>query len=178
MKDEEARVLFEQNVKLAYVCAKRMYSDKCPFEDTQQMALIGLWKACLSFDAAKGKFSAYAITCMANEVKMYWRKLAIQTQGIVSSLDAPVTSEYEEFTLADILEDPAQRVETSTIFFLDFYFSCTEREKQWIKWRLQGMSQAECARQIGVTQSYFSRLMSDLHRRYSKGRWNDSVRSS
>ena len=43
-------------------------------DDFQQIARLGLWKACLRYDETKSKFSTYAVPAIENEIKMELRK--------------------------------------------------------------------------------------------------------
>jgi RNA polymerase sporulation-specific sigma factor len=63
--------LFEKNKKLAFYALKKFDQKEGMLErdDLEQIALIGLWKACLKFDESKGnKFATYAVPTIQGEV--------------------------------------------------------------------------------------------------------------
>ena len=43
-------------------------------EDYYQLALIGLWKACQTYQPEKGSFAHYAVRIMHNEIRAVLRK--------------------------------------------------------------------------------------------------------
>lgn len=86
MKPEE---LFEKNTKLAYHMAHK-WRPKAPhlWEDIVQECLLGLWRACLTFDPEKGtRFSTYAGVCIDNQVRMLLRRNEDPMLAACCSLD-------------------------------------------------------------------------------------------
>lgn len=69
----EAKALFLANIRLAYKCAQRWWRllgpRKLEREDLIQIALLGLWKACLHWDPAQGSLGTLAYWVIANEVR-------------------------------------------------------------------------------------------------------------
>lgn len=63
--------LFTQNQGLAYSYLQKhtIYLRGYDQEDLQQEALLALWKACLTYNPKKSKFSTYATTCIANRFR-------------------------------------------------------------------------------------------------------------
>lgn len=76
---------FDDNINLAYsyVHKNGIIIPGHEKEDIIQLALIGLWKACSSFNPNKNiKFSTYATNCIRNEVLMALRKETGKTKII------------------------------------------------------------------------------------------------
>ena len=72
--DEDKEKLFNENTKLVhYVINKsfqglKTYISGYDYEDIVQVGNIGLWKACLSYNPDKSKFTTYAIRIIYNEI--------------------------------------------------------------------------------------------------------------
>lgn len=71
MSPKPPNELFEQNINLAYSYLQKhtIFLRGYDPEDLQQEALLALWRACLTYQPARGKFSTYATTCIANRFK-------------------------------------------------------------------------------------------------------------
>ena len=67
---------FEENINLAYYVARRFKRRVQPqdHEDLEQVALVGLWKACQRFDPERGtKFSTFAVPYISGEIQKWIR---------------------------------------------------------------------------------------------------------
>lgn len=75
--------LFAKNEKLAYKVAHKMklHIPGYDQEDIFQVAKLGLWKACLTYDPNKAKFSTYAHTCIKRELLMVYRSVVGKSKG-------------------------------------------------------------------------------------------------
>lgn len=96
--------LFEKNEKLAYHVLHKYYPTYSQYEDYKQLALLGLWVACITYDENKGiKFSSYAGKCIMNEIRLslrYTNNHYIETVSIDKKM--PDTN---QLTISDVLED-------------------------------------------------------------------------
>lgn len=74
--------LFEENKELAYsyVYKSKIKIPGYELEDLFQTALLGLWKACKTYDPKKSKFSTYATNCIRNELFVARRKVISKTR--------------------------------------------------------------------------------------------------
>ena len=64
-----------QNTGLVYYIVNRYNNYSWQREDLEQIGMLGLCKAAITFDESKGsKFSTYASRCIDNEILMYLRK--------------------------------------------------------------------------------------------------------
>ena len=103
MTNEE---MFNKNINIAYKIANRYlvnYANE--YEDIKQVALMGLWKAVLTFNDTHA-FSTYAYTVISNEINMYLR--TIKKNNSTISLKQEVK---ENITLEDILADKNNYIE-------------------------------------------------------------------
>lgn len=168
MKDiSRAEKLFQENIRLAYWTVSRYYPALITDEDIKQEALLGLWKACLTYNKEKSQFSTYAVKCISSQILMALRKRNRWTRLEAVSLDEHL-DEDGELTLAGMVSDPAGSIEDSGVFIEAFIHTLNERDRKVVELKLQGLKQKEAAKELGITQSYYSRLLSDIQRRYTQ----------
>lgn len=163
--NEEALQVFMQNKNLVHYILKIKYNQYQFDEDMIQEGMIGLWKACQTFDEDKGyKFATYAAICIVNEIRMAYRKVKKHSIHTIS-LEDPVPDQ-EDLTFADTIEDPLGSVEDSGVFFNVFYETLSDNEKKVIELKLYGYRQEDAARMMGITQGGFSRIKNRILDKY------------
>ena len=169
--DEEAKsTLIERNLRLVVYIAKRFENTGINIEDLISIGTIGLIKAVSTFKAEKNiKLATYASRCIENEILMHLRKTSNHRGEI--SFDEPLNTDWDgnELLLSDILgteedvvmkpleEDVDRQLLSQALERLE------EREKLIITLRYgleggQEKTQKEVADQLGISQSYISRL--------------------
>ena len=169
--EEQARKkLVEHNLRLVVFIAKRFESTGINIEDLVSIGTIGLMKAIGTYRLDKKiKLATYASRCIENEILMYIRKTANQKTEV--SLDEPINMDCDgnELLLSDILgteedmvfrpleEDADRAVLRQAIRLL----SPREQEIVFLRYGLEGrkeLTQKEVAQEMGISQSYISRL--------------------
>ena len=163
-------ILIERNLRLVVFIARKFENTSVGMEDLISIGTIGLIKAVNTFNPGKKiKLATYASRCIENEVLMYLRHTSRLKLEV--SLDEPLRTDWDgnELLLSDVLgtegdlvsrgieEDAEKQMLFSALDRL------TPREKQIMKMRfgLDGgkeMTQKEVADQLGISQSYISRL--------------------
>ena len=163
-------VLIERNLRLVVYVAKRFDSSGTGLEDLISIGTIGLIKAINTFDAEKNiKLATYASRCIENEILMFLRKSASRKGEI--SLDEPLNTDWDgnELLLEDVLgtqedlilqplEDEAER---NMLRMAVDRLSPRERRIITLRYGLYGCrekTQKEVADDLGISQSYISRL--------------------
>lgn len=169
--DEEAKsTLIERNLRLVVYIAKRFENTGINIEDLISIGTIGLIKAVSTFKAEKNiKLATYASRCIENEILMHLRKNA-NRRGEVS-LDEPLNTDWDgnELLLSDVLgtegdsiEKPLEDdVDRDLLFTAITKLSERERTIITLRFGLDGRrerTQKEVADQLGISQSYISRL--------------------
>ena len=171
--DEQARkMLIEHNLRLVVYIAKKFDNTGVGVEDLISIGTIGLIKAINTFDPDKNiKLATYASRCIENEILMYLRRNSKTKMEV--SIDEPLNVDWDgnELLLSDILgteedtiyrdlEDEAER----KILFRALN-KLSGREKLIVRMRFgldhpegKEMTQKEVADQLGISQSYISRL--------------------
>lgn len=176
--------LVERNLRLVVYIAKRFENTKIGIEDLISIGTIGLMKAISTFRSDKNiKLATYASRCIENEILMFIRKTTPQKAEV--SLDEPLNVDWDgnELLLSDILGTDSDEVhkgieareEKQCIY--DAVKSLPARDRNIICMRfgfLNGgreMTQKEVADELGISQSYISRLekriIADLKREIS-----------
>lgn len=164
MKTTEAARLFEENQKLAMYFLWEHYPAVATDEDMQQEALLGLWKACLSYDPDKAKFSTWAGYGVRSQVLQALRKDCRQLDTV--SLEATIEG-TEGLKLEDIVSEVVPSICDRYIELMDFLRGLPEKKRLLVQCRLDGMTQQETAEQVGHSQTYCSRMLKAIRQEYS-----------
>ena len=176
--DEEARkLLIEHNLRLVVYIAKKFDNTGIGVEDLISIGTIGLIKAINTFNPTKNiKLATYASRCIENEILMYLRKSSNRRQD--ASIDEPLNTDTDgnELLLMDVLtsDDPqvGEELERSAehAALHRAVARLTPRERRIMELRF-GLNretehtQKEVADQLGISQSYISRLEKRIIRR-------------
>lgn len=157
--------LFEQNQNLVYSILWKKFPAFVTDEDIRQEAMLGLWKSCITWDSTKSKFSTYATTCIINQVYMYFRKQPSTINQV--SLSNPV-SDTEGLTLEDMIEDPIPSIREEQIAIKDLFKGLSAEERKFIAAKLEGKTQKEIGKLMGISQPTCSRLLARIKVRYER----------
>ena len=169
--DKEARkILVERNLRLVVYIAKKFENTGIGIEDLISIGTIGLMKSVNTFNSDKKiKLATYASRCIENEILMYLRRNNKIKSEI--SIDEPLNkdSDGNELLLSDILgTDPDvtyRKLEDEVDMKLlkEAIRKLNDREKNIMEMRFGFISgrektQKEVADELGISQSYISRL--------------------
>lgn len=180
-QDESARKeLIEHNLRLVVYIARRFENTGINIEDLISIGTIGLIKAIATYRLDKNiKLATYASRCIENEILMYLRKNA-NRKGEVS-IDEPLNTDWDgnELLLSDVLgtdadtvvrpiEEAAEKTMLSQAMLV-----LSQREQEIITLRFglggrQERTQKEVAEEMGISQSYISRLEKRIISRLKK----------
>ncbi len=172
--------LIERNLRLVVYIARRFDNTGVNVEDLISIGTIGLIKAVETFQLSKGiKLATYASRCIENEILMHLRKIANQKTEL--SFDEPLNTDWDgnELLLSDVLGTESDLVmrpieaEVDQQLLHQSIARLGEREKQIITMRygLDGKperTQKEVAEEMGISQSYISRLEKRIIARLKK----------
>ncbi|MBE6020665.1 MAG: RNA polymerase sporulation sigma factor SigE [Clostridiales bacterium] len=169
--DESAKAtLIERNLRLVVYIAKKFENAGINVEDLISIGTIGLIKAVNTFKADKNiKLATYASRCIENEILMFLRRNNKNKAEV--SLDEPLNVDMDgnELLLSDILGTDTDVVyadleeEVNKTLLIQAMGKLSDRENQIIEMRFGlasglEMTQKEVADQLGISQSYISRL--------------------
>ena len=172
--------LIEHNLRLVVYIARRFENTGVGIEDLISIGTIGLIKAVGTYRSDKNiKLATYASRCIENEILMYLRKNAARKGEV--SFDEPLNTDWDgnELLLSDVLGTEADVVMRPIEEDVDRSLlnaavnTLSPREKQIITLRFglgggRERTQKEVADQLGISQSYISRLEKRIITRLKK----------
>ena len=175
---EQARQsLIVHNLRLVVYISKKFESTGIGIEDLISIGTIRLIKAVNTFCPEKNiKLATYASRCIENEILMFLRKSSQYRSEI--SIDEPLNIDWDgnELLLSDVLgtdEDIVNRgieAEAEKSVLRQAIDGLEPREKRIMQMRFgllggREKTQKEVADEIGISQSYISRLEKKIIRR-------------
>ena len=179
--EEDARKeLIEHNLRLVVYIARRFENTGSKIEDVISIGTIGLIKAIGTYRTDKNiKLATYASRCIENEILMYLRKNAGRKGEV--SFDEPLNTDWDgnELLLSDVLGTDGDTVmrpieeEVDRSLLAAAIRTLSPREEQIIRLRFglgggREQTQKEVADQLGISQSYISRLEKRIISRLKK----------
>lgn len=179
--DDSVRSIFiERNLRLVVYIARKFENTGIGIEDLISIGTIGLIKAVNTFDPCKKiKLATYASRCIENEILMYLRKNHKLRSEV--SLDEPLNIDWDgnELLLSDVLGTDSDLIartveeEADKKFLREAMKRLTPREQLIMRMRFglaggKERTQKDVAEQIGISQSYISRLEKRIIRRLRK----------
>ena len=177
---EKSAILIEHNLRLVVYIAKKFENTNVDIEDLISIGTIGLIKAINTYKIEKNiKLATYASRCIENEILMYVRKN--NARRVEVSIDEPLNTDWEgnELLLSDVLgtdEDIVYKdIEASEDrkIISEAISKLSKREQIIVNLRygLNGedeKTQKEVADELGISQSYISRLEKKIIKRLKK----------
>ena len=169
--------LVRHNLRLvAHVC-KKYYAATSNQDDLISIGTIGLIKAVNTFEPTKNiKLATYASRCIENEILMYLRKSSNRRQD--ASIDEPLNTDNDgnELLLMDVLtsdqpqvgEELERSAEHAALHRAVARLTPREQRIMELRFGLNRETehtQKEVADQLGISQSYISRLEKRIIRR-------------
>ena len=170
-QEQQAKAtLIEHNLRLVVYIAKKFDNTGVGVEDLISIGTIGLIKAINTFNSGKNiKLATYASRCIENEILMYLRKNSNTRTEV--SFDEPLNTDWDgkELLLSDVMgteEDVVMRpleedVDRQLLHSAVAKLSPREQDIISLRFGLGGrkeLTQKEVADQLGISQSYISRL--------------------
>ena len=179
-REDSRRKLIEHNLRLVVYIARRFENTGINIEDLISIGTIGLIKAIGTYRIDKNiKLATYASRCIENEILMYLRKNASRKGEV--SFDEPLNTDWDgnELLLSDVLGTEADVVmkpleeDVDRTLLTTAMNALSPRERQIITLRfglngVQEQTQKEVADQLGISQSYISRLEKRIISRLKK----------
>ena len=164
------QTLVERNLRLVVYIAKKFENTGIGIEDLISIGTIGLMKGVNTFNSEKKiKLATYASRCIENEILMFLRR-SNKIKGEVS-IDEPLNKDCDgnELLLSDILgTDPdityrKLEDEVDKTLLKASIEKLNSREKNIMEMRFgfitgNEKTQKEVADELGISQSYISRL--------------------
>lgn len=168
--DAAREKLIVHNLRLVVYIAKKFENTGIWLEDLVSIGTVGLIKAVNTFSLDKKiKLATYASRCIENEILMYLRKYSQYRYDI--SIDEPLNVDWDgnELLLSDVLGTDndcvnahlEEEVEKQLLHEAIDHLQPREKQIMEMRFGLNGKkekTQKEVADEIGISQSYISRL--------------------
>lgn len=178
--EEVKAKLIEHNLRLVVYISRKFENTGVDADDLISIGTIGLIKAINSFRTDKNiKLATYASRCIENEILMYLRRTAKLKSEV--SFDEPLNTDFEgnELLLSDILGTDSEAVyggveaNVEKELLKEALKKLPERERRimYMRFGLGGkeeMTQKDVADELGISQSYISRLEKKIIERLKK----------
>lgn len=157
MTNEE---LFNTNIKIAYkIASTYLVNHKNEYEDIKQLALLGLWKAVLTFKDTH-KFSSYAYPVITNEINYYLRRNKKLKNNVSIEQETG-----EGITIGDTLKDEIDYIEkiedkeAIDKFIQKKFTKLKPQEKRIWLLTISGKRQKYIAKKLNISQAQVSRTL-------------------
>ena len=180
--DAQAREdLIVHNLRLVVYIAKKFESTGIPVEDLISIGTLGLIKAVNTFRMSKNiKLPTYASRCIENEILMYLRKTNSSKAEVSYFEPLNVDWDGNELLLSDVLGSEPDEVyrdiesEDERMRLYRAVGLLNERERMIMTMRFgigggREYTQKEVADELGISQSYISRLEKRIIEKIKKG---------
>ena len=162
MTNEE---MFNRNINIAYKIAQKYRNSGIEYEDLNQMCLLGLWKATITYKKEKGyAFSTYSYRVVQNELNQYLRKNKKYFSNRYFSEEI-----HENIVLEDIIADTYNSIEElennidNVNAINEIKANVTRKsEGKIIELYLKGYKQDKIAETIGCSQTQINRDIKKL----------------
>lgn len=162
--------LYLANENLVHHVLSKNYKFKMFDEDYQQIARIGLWKACLKYEPTMGAFATFAVPCILNSIRMEMRnsqaKIRSNPDYIFMSLQQPIKGlDTEESTIAELVAGESDEG------FLDFeglWDTLTSRERSIMTGLILGKTQRQIAQDLGISRPLVSRIVERIRKKWAE----------
>lgn len=163
---DDAERLYRENEKLVHGALQRYFPTLAFDDDIQQIAGIGLWKACLNYDADKSCFSTAAYKFIKTEVLQELRKrrrrgkiTTIPFTALVCDLTTEGREELDILAISPSLDD-IDWCDAET-----FWASLTERQQFIVKARISGLIDEEIAAALGLSRTLIIHEKKNIRRK-------------
>ncbi len=176
----EQQALVSDNIKLVYYTVNKLPDSELKArykDDLTSEGMLGLIKAAMSFDPAKSKFATYATRCILNEIFMFIRKLNKGGPTVSLSTVVGQSDDGREVTIGDMIADnnsstdEFDREEDARIkqqLLSEFLSKRKPRDREVFELMKKGLKQREVANELGLSQSYISRIFKRLKKDFGK----------
>ena len=169
--DKNAREeLIIHNLRLVVYIARKFENTGVPIEDLISIGTLGLIKAVNTFRISKNiKLATYASRCIENEILMYLRKTNSMKAEVSYFEPLNVDWDGNELLISDVLGSDADEVyrdmeaddEKTRLYKAVAMLSPREKQIMTMRFAIGGgreYTQKEVADELGISQSYISRL--------------------
>lgn len=154
--------LIEENMKLVYFIINKYFPTYIGNEDVIQDGMIGLCRAADAYDPNKGAFSTIASKYIINEVRHGLRDKSLKCLSLDRLVADDIDSDLHEIVAKEIVnfDDGLEREK--------FYNTLSKRQREVYRGLERELTQAEIAKELGVTHSAVGQVARTIKRRWRR----------
>jgi RNA polymerase sporulation-specific sigma factor len=176
---EEQKRLAEDNIRLVYYIYEKLRKTETVVSNKDDIigeGMIGLVKAARSYDSEKCRFSTFAARCITNEMLMFLRREKKHLQASSLFAEAGCDEDGKELLLIDTIADGRKSGESMEAALIDketiadILADADERTRKIVVLLAAGKNRREIGEAVGISQSYVSRLLGNLKKKYEKNK--------
>lgn len=167
LEEEQSQIVNDNIGLVKYIANKFSIHNHSidDYDDLVSIGTIGLIKAVLAYDKSKKiKFSTFAVTCIANEIKKHFRKENRNVNNLY--LEDEIQFKDSIIKIEDMIEDKKadfiEKIlsEQQEVEIINIILNCfSVRSTIILLYRISGLEQEEIARTIGVSQGYVAKIL-------------------
>lgn len=159
MTNEE---IFNKNIKIAYKVAYKYQNCGIEFDELEQLCLLGLWKAIITYRKESSALSTYAYSVIRNEICMYLRKN--KKHALNKHLSDIVV---DNITLEEVIADDNDHMgELERKIYIEDYIKklkkASLKERKIIDLKIKGATQQDIAKILNISQPQVSRTIKKM----------------
>lgn len=156
--------LIEDNMNLVYFVLHKYYPTFVGDEDIVQTGMVALCKAANTWDEEKGAFSTYAVLCIQNGIRHYFRDN--KKHKNILSLDYEVRGkdgEPKEFGDLLVGEEDVDYVNVE-----DVYNNLSSKDKEIFNLRCAGMNNTDIGKYLGCSHQAIQQRVRKIRKIWRK----------
>jgi RNA polymerase sporulation-specific sigma factor len=168
MLTPEQRFDKDKDLAYSYVHKAKIHISGYELEDLFQVALIGLWKACKTYDETKSEFSTYATRCIENEIRMLRRRErskskitnVVSLEGLSEDVDEGLNPDHRVPRVESFEDDLVEVIDADNL-------GLTEEERMLLNMK-QYMSDSQIKKLCHVSSRRMKRIRMKAKERHDK----------
>lgn len=140
---------YSENEKLVYHVINRIFPTFVGNEDVEQEAMLGLWKACCTYDEERDtQFSTYACQVISNNIRMYLRTI-LKPNDILKEAESLDANAYNDPNSPDRYD--TYGVDMEWLDSQEFMNHLTPRQKRIVCLRVKGYTMRHIADKLRIS---------------------------
>ena len=169
-KKTNQELMFDENQKLVYFVLRKKFPQYIKNEDVQQIAFIGLWKACLYFNKKNVKFSSTNATYMISHEILNFLQRDMNKGACKISLDETLY-DSDNASIGSFLYDESQEISIDQIssnkIVEDYINMQTNNVQKIIRLLMNGYNQNEIGSMLGTSRAYINSVVKEVRKELS-----------
>lgn len=169
MDQEKEKMIIDNQHLVDFVIFNKMhfYKNHSDYEDLHSVGILALVKAVKDYQSEKGTLSTFACKYISNDIFNFIRQMEKSKKHVSFETPVGVGKDGESLTLLDILKDCENNynnieVREELVQVMNIILNCLKQKSRLvILYRLSGLSYADIAEKMAISQSYITKIVID-----------------